>query len=161
MAVKFAALSVMELREIAAISGKSGLFQILKPSKSGVIVETLDGTKTRFLAPASSKVSILSEITMYTADAEGSISLHTVLTRIFEQFGETLSLNAKSDSADLVEFMAAVVPEYDRAKVYASDIKKLVVWYNIIVQNAPEVIKGQQPSEGVVEESSKEDAKEE
>lgn len=133
----------MELREIAAITGKPGLYRILKPGKAGVIVETLDATKTRFLASATSKVSILSEITMYTNDAEGSIPLQEVFSRIKDQYGDNMTLNAKSDGAALQELMAKVVPDYDREKVYVSDLKKLVTWYSILNQFAPEALKAQ------------------
>jgi hypothetical protein len=128
----------MELREIAAISGKPGLYQILKPSKAGVIVETIDENHTRFLAAATSKISILSEITMYTTDAKGAITLREVFANIQKQFGDNMTLTAKSDGADLHELMATVVPDYDRDKVYTSDLKKLVTWYSILHKYAPE-----------------------
>lgn len=131
----------MELREIAAITGKPGLYRILKPGKAGVIVETLDAAKTRFLASATSKVSILSEITMYTNDAEGSIPLQEVFSRIKDQYGDKMTLTAKSDGAALQELMAKVVPDYDREKVYVSDLKKLVTWYSILNEFAPDALK--------------------
>jgi hypothetical protein len=128
----------MDLREIAAITGKPGLYRILKPNKNGVIVESLDAAKTRVLAPATSKISILSEITMYTTDAEGSIPLPTVFVRIHEKYAGKLTITAKSAASELQALMADVVPDYDSEKVYTSDLKKLVTWYSIIAEFAPE-----------------------
>lgn len=128
----------MELREIAAITGKPGLYRILKPNKQGVIVEALDASKARTLAPATSKISILSEITMYTTDTDGSIPLPEVFRRIHAKYDGKLTLTAKSDAADLHALMAEVVPSYDREKVYTSDLKKLVTWYSIIAEHGPE-----------------------
>lgn len=131
----------MELREIASITGKPGLYRIMKPGRAGVIVESLDDQKSRFLASGTSKVSILSEITMYTTDAEGSIPLQEVFSRIQDKFGDKMTLNAKSEGAELHALMAAVVPDYDRDKVYTSDLKKLVTWYSILHQYAPTALK--------------------
>ncbi len=132
----------MQLRDIAAISGKPGLFRILKPTRSGVIIETLDEKRQRTVAGATSRVSILNDISMYTTDSEGSVPLGEVLMRVHEKHkGKPLSVSSKSDGADLEEFMGRILPNWDAERVYTSDIKKLVTWYNLLIQNAPELFK--------------------
>jgi hypothetical protein len=129
----------MELKDIAAISGKSGLYRIIKPSRNGVIVESVDETKTRTLAGATNKVSILGEITMYTTDNEGNIALSQVMMNIYQQYGAALPVDAKAEGAALHSFMAKVVPQYDSERVYTSDIKKLVTWYTLLVTHLVEL----------------------
>ena len=148
----------MELREIAAITGKPGLYRILKPNKNGVIVESLDAAKTRILAPATSKISILSEITMYTNDADGSIPLPEVFVRLHTKYAGKLTLTAKSEGAELHALMAELVPDYDREKVYTSDLKKLVTWYSIIAEAAPEAFEQKAVESGEVEATTGETA---
>ena len=130
----------MELKEVASISGKSGLFRILKPTYNGVVVETMDGQKKKMAVSASSKVSILKEISIYTTEQAGSVALQEVLCRIFEKYALTLPITSKADTADLMKFISEIVPAYDETKVYASDIKKLVTWYGIIAASAPELL---------------------
>jgi hypothetical protein len=138
----------MQLREVAAISGRPGLFQILKPTHGGVIVEALDNTRAREAVGASQRLSILSEISMYTTEGEGSEPLGNIFAAIFEKYnGKKLALTAKSDGADLEAFYGEVLPTWDRDRVYLSDIKKLVTWYNILVERAPEVLQPQKDEE--------------
>jgi hypothetical protein len=72
----------MELSEIASISGKGGLFKVLKPGKSGVLLESLDATKARIVASATQRLSVLSEISIYTTTKEGTVALEDVLKKI-------------------------------------------------------------------------------
>lgn len=130
----------MELREVAAVSGRGGLFKILKPTKNGVILEALDASKKRFVAGANERVSILNEISIYTTDKDGSVALETVLQKIHKTFGSDIKVTAKSSNDEFAAFLAAVLPEYDREKVYHSDIKKLANWYTIILANFPEIL---------------------
>ena len=128
----------MNLREYAAIAGKPGLYKILKPSRAGVIVESLDPQKTRFVATATSKVSLLQEITIYTTEGEGSTPLIEVMAAMSEKYGADLPVTSKSDGNELHGMFAEVLPEYDRERVYTSDIKKIVTWYTVLQQYAPE-----------------------
>jgi hypothetical protein len=131
---------MIELSKIAAIAGQGGLFQIKTPLKNGVMMESLDEKKTRFVAGPTSKVSILSEISIYTKTAEGSVSLESVLKNLHKKFGKQLPANPKSDGADLKKLLESVLPEVDLERVYVSDIKKLVSWYIILLANAPDVL---------------------
>ncbi len=130
----------MTLAEIATISGKGGLFKVLSPTKSGVILESLDETKTKIVATANNKLSVLSEISIYTTTKEGTTDLQEVLKRIHQEFGNDLGLDADADSSELKAFLKSVLPTYDEARVYVSDIKKLVRWYGIISQQVPEIL---------------------
>lgn len=130
----------MELREVAAVSGRGGLFKILKPTKSGVILEAIDASKKRFVAGANERVSILNEISIYTTDKEGSVPLEEVLHKIHATFGADTKITGKSTNDELGAFLAAVLPDYDREKVYHSDIKKLATWYSILQTNFPEIL---------------------
>lgn len=130
----------MDLKEIAAISGKGGLFKVLKPTRSGVILESLDEQKSRSAASAQSRVSLLKEISIYTTGTEGSVPLEEVFQKVYEKYGNNpLPVDGKSDAESLADFMAEVLPEYDRERVYSSDMKKLVTWYAILIKYAPEL----------------------
>jgi hypothetical protein len=128
----------MKLKEIATISGKPGLFKIFKPTKNGVIVESLDDKKAKMVAGASHRVSILQEVSIYTTSNENSVARAQVLDIIHQQYPEGIELNTKSSDADFKAFLEQIVPDYDRSKVYASDMRKLVNWYNIILKYTPE-----------------------
>ncbi|WP_400191148.1 DUF5606 domain-containing protein [Hymenobacter sp. B81] len=121
-----------DLREIAAISGMSGLYRLVRPAHNGVLVETLDAQGRRSVASARNKVSLLHEISIYTQDPEQTVPLTEVFDRIYQKYGQELPVTHKSDEAALSQFMGEVVPEYDRQRVYLSDIKKLVSWYGAV-----------------------------
>lgn len=130
----------MTLDDIATISGKGGLFKVFKPAKSGVILESLDDAKTKLVATANHRLSILSEISIYTTTKEGTVALIDVLKKINSSFGNDLGLDAEADASELKSFLKSVLPEYDEARVYVSDIKKLVKWYGVILKYAPEIL---------------------
>jgi len=129
---------MIELSKIAAIAGQGGLFQIKTALKNGVMMESIDEKKTKIVASATSKVSILSEISIYTQTAEGSVSLESVLKSLHEKYSDKLPADSKSDGADLKKLLQSVLKEVDFDRVYVSDIKKLVTWYGILVANVPE-----------------------
>jgi hypothetical protein len=130
----------MTLAEIASISGKGGLFKVVAPTKSGVILESLDETKTKLVATTSHRLSLLHEISIYTTTKEGTVPLEEVLKKIHTDFGDDLGVDGNSDASELKAFMKAVLPIYDESRVYISDIKKLVRWYDTILKHAPELL---------------------
>jgi len=143
----------MELKDIAAVSGKGGLFKILKPTKAGVILESLDDVKTRVVATIHNKISVLEEISIYTNTTEGTTPLKEILYTINDEFDKDTGLDKNSDSEELKSFFGHVLPDYDEERVYVSDIKKLVHWYNVLVKEAPELLK--RPAEPKDEPASK------
>jgi hypothetical protein len=130
----------MTLDDIATISGKGGLFKVFKPAKSGVILESLDESKTKVVATPNHRLSILSEISIYTTTKEGTATLIDVLKKINKEFGDDLGLDAEADPSELKSFLKSILPEYDENRVYVSDIKKLVRWYTILQKYAPEIL---------------------
>jgi hypothetical protein len=130
----------MTLSEIATISGKGGLFKVMAPTKSGVILESLDDTKTKLVATSSHKLSVLQEISIYTTTKEGSISLEEVLKKIYAEFKDDLGVDSNSDANELKSFLKSILPVYDENRVYVSDIKKLLKWYEVILKQAPEIL---------------------
>ena len=131
----------MELKEIVAVSGKGGLFKVVKPTRTGMILESLDEQKVRLVAGAHHRLSLLTDISVYTNTADGSTPLQDVLYTLRETYGtEALPVGGKSEPAELVAFMEKAVPDYASDRVYASDIKKLVTWYGILREQAPEIL---------------------
>ncbi|HEY8513274.1 MAG TPA: DUF5606 domain-containing protein [Cyclobacteriaceae bacterium] len=130
----------MTLSQIASISGKGGLFKVLAPTKSAIILESLDEKKARMVATSHHRVSLLNEISIYTTDKEGTVPLGDVLKKIYADFGDDPGVDGNSDPEELKAFIKAILPNYDESRVYVSDIKKLVKWYGILLQYAPEVL---------------------
>lgn len=136
----------MELKDIAAVSGKGGLFKVLKPSKAGVILESMDDKKQKLVAGLHHKVSVLDEISIYTHTSEGSIPLLEVFQKIFTEFDEDPGVDSSSPPDELKAFFKHILPDYDESKVYTSDMKKIVNWYRIVFKEAPEILKSKPES---------------
>jgi len=130
----------MKLSEVASVTGKGGLFKVLKPAKAGLILESMDDSKTKIMATGSHKVSLLDEISIYTHTKEGTTPLGEVLKKIHTEFGNDLGVDENADAVELKAFLKSVLPDYDDSRVYTSDIKKLVRWYGIISKVAPEIL---------------------
>ncbi|REA59290.1 hypothetical protein DSL64_18365 [Dyadobacter luteus] len=128
------------LKEIANVSGKGGLFRILKPSRAGVIVESLDEKHEKTLIGPNARVSVLKDVSIFTDGAEESVALSEVFLKIREIHGQEITVDVKASSdKDLIEFLNKVLPEFDRSKVYISDIKKIISWYNLLSKYVPEL----------------------
>lgn len=118
---------------ILAISGKPGLFRLVSRGKATLIVESLDAAKKRIPAFASDRVTSLADIAMYTDDED--MPLWKVLKNVGQkEDSKPTQINyKKAGSKELREYFAQVLPTYDRDRVHDSDIKKLIQWYNILV----------------------------
>ena len=118
---------------ILAISGKPGLFRLVSRGKATLIVESLDAAKKRIPAFASDRVTSLADIAMYTDDED--MPLWKVLKNVGQkEASKPTQINyKKASSKELREYFAQVLPTYDRDRVHDSDIKKLIQWYNILV----------------------------
>ncbi len=117
----------MELKDIMAISGHSGLFKFISQGRHGIIVESLMDAKRASIS-ASSKVSSLTDIAIFTND--GEIAFKEVLKKIKETENGGVAINQKSEDKELKKYFEKILPEYDRERVYTSDIKKVITWYN-------------------------------
>ena len=140
-------MKFMKYSDIASVSGKGGLFLIVKPTRSGVILESLDEKKQKLVVGASQRVSVLSDISIYTNTQEGSVPLEDVFKTIYKEFQEDPGVTPTSDSDELKAFLKHVLPDYDESRVYVSDIKKVVSWYNSLLANAPELLKEEEKKE--------------
>src|SRR5690554_4043348 len=147
----------MEFKEIATVSGKPGLYKILKPSRSGVVLESMDDKKTKLVVGTNHRVSILSEISIYTLTEEGAVPLEDVMKTIEKEFEGDTGLANDADNDEYKAFLKHVLAEYDEDRVYVSDIKKLVNWYRIIREYAPELL--QEEEEAAEGEDKREDGK--
>ena len=120
----------MNVEKILTIAGKPGLFALKLQTRSGFLAESLlDGKK--ITVGLRSNVSLLSEISMYTYTEEKPLVEIMRAIAIKENEGPT-SVSHKEDNAKLVAYFQEVLPDYDEDRVYASDIKKLLNWYNIL-----------------------------
>ncbi len=120
----------MDLKDILSIAGKPGLFKNIGQAKSGVIVESLIDGK-RFPAFAHERISSLAEISVFTH--EDDVPLVDVFKKIYEKFEGKEAIAPKADGKELKAFMKEVLPDYDEDRVYTSDIKKMVSWYNLLL----------------------------
>lgn len=121
------------LKTILSVSGKPGLYKLLSQGKNMLIVESLKDKK-RLPVYINDKVVSLGDIAMYTVDAE--VPLRDVMQKIYEKENGPVAIDVKKASNDeLKEFFAQILPDYDRERVYVTDIKKLINWYNLLVNN--------------------------
>lgn len=121
----------MKLEKVIAISGKPGLFEIISQSKSGIIVESLSDKK-RFPVNSLHNISTLNDIAIYTYETE--VPLKEVFFNVFEKEEGKESIDPKSSKNDLSTYFGEVLPGYDEERVYASNIKKILSWYNALVK---------------------------
>ncbi len=123
------------LKTILSISGKPGLYKLVSQGKNMLIVETISAEKKRMPAYATDSIVSLGDIAIYTNDSE--VPLSEVFEKIKEkQAGQRIDLNIKKASQNVLQdFLEEVLPEFDRDRVYASDIKKLMTWYNLLLEN--------------------------
>jgi hypothetical protein len=130
----------MDFKDIAAVSGKGGLFKVVKPTKTGVILESLDDDKTKLVTTLNQKVSVLAEISVYSTGEQETVAINEVFLKIKDEFDDDPGVDKNSDPEELKSFLSHILPDYDRERVYVSDIKKIVNWYQIIYQFAPELL---------------------
>jgi hypothetical protein len=143
----------MDIKLIMSIAGHHGLYKFIAEGRNGVIVENLEDKK-RINAYSSFKISSLSDIAIFTDS--GEVPLKEVLIKIKEKENGGSALNAKASNDELKKYLESILPNYDKERVYVSDIKKLVQWYNIL-QKA-DMLEFDEPK---TEEPATEDKKEE
>ena len=121
----------MDLSKILSIAGKNGLFKVVSQAKNAVIVESLNDGK-RFPAFGHEKMSSLEEISVFTTGDD--ISLKKVFEEFYLKLEGKPAIDSKSDNNALKNFFLGMIPDYDQDRVYVSDIKKMVSWYNVLVE---------------------------
>lgn len=121
------------LQTVLAIAGKPGLYRLVSRGNKNLIVESLDAAKKRTPIFGADKVISLADIAMYTDN--GEVPLAEVLQKVADkEESKEASLNPKKASnEELQNYFAEILPDYDRERVYMTDIKKLLTWYNLLV----------------------------
>ena len=119
------------LKDLMAISGHGGLFKFISQARNGIIVESLE-TGKRMNAFTTMKVSSLEDIAIYTEEED--VPLQEVLIGLHEYENGGEAISPKSDPDELKDYFSAILPEYDRERVYVSDIKKVLTWYNLLLK---------------------------
>ena len=147
----------MDLSKTLSISGMSGLFKVVAQGKSGLIVESL-ADKKRIPVHASNKISVLDNISIYINSGD-TIPLSDLLKKMYDKQGGQPALDSKSSDDELKKFFESVLPEYDKEKVHTSDIRKAVLWYNLLQKTDIFTAKEEEKKEGdtptVLEEGAK------
>jgi len=143
----------MSLDKILSIGGKPGLFKLLTQTRTGFVAESLlDGKK--ITVGMASNVSILSEIAIFTLEEE--LPLKQVFQKIQEkENGGVTSIGHKEEKIKLEEYFFDIVPNYDEDKVYPSDIKKVIQWYNLLHNNGITDFTSEEDVPAETEETSK------
>ncbi|MEO4004888.1 MULTISPECIES: DUF5606 domain-containing protein [unclassified Flavobacterium] len=142
----------MSIERILAISGKPGLYALKLQTRTGFVAESLlDGKK--ITVGLRSNVSLLSEISIYTYD--GEIRLAEVFRAIAEKEDNGPAISHKEDNATLETYFREVLPEFDEDRVYASDIKKVLNWYNMLQANG--LVSKEAPAEAAETETATEE----
>ena len=122
----------MSLEKILTISGKPGLYQLQNQTRNGFLaISLIDGKKIS--VSARQNVSILAEIAIYTLTKE--LPLGEVFAKIFDKEKGGKAISHKSTKDELEEYFFEILPDYDEDRVYPSDIKKIVQWYNLLTKN--------------------------
>lgn len=143
----------MKLAEIVSITGMPGLFKVLTKKGDGVIVTSLTDGKSQFVSARTHLFSSLDNITIYTTDENKA--LKDVFAEMKKQEGAHAPAAVKSDE-EIKKYIAAIIPDYDREKVYLSDMKKLIKWYNLL--NDKKLIEELLKDEATAEEAASDDA---
>lgn len=144
----------MKISEVLAISGKPGLFKVLASSAKNLVVESmLDGKRTS--VPGSIRVSSLNDITMYTL--KDDVPLQEILLKMHKKSKGAAVLSHNSTPQEIKDFVDSVITNLDHDRVYSSDLRKLVQWYNILIDQKALPFDPEDPKES--EEGEEKDAK--
>ncbi|WPQ64043.1 DUF5606 domain-containing protein [Chitinophaga sancti] len=123
----------MQYREIVAVTGLGGLFQLIASKQDGAIVRSLEDKSTRFVSSRIHNFTPLESIEVFTTGE--NVNLAEVFKAMQEQDGKTALVDAKADNNAIKAYFKSVFPEFDEERVYVSDMKKMVKWYTILKSN--------------------------
>ncbi len=135
----------MDLSGIISISGMPGLYKVVSQAKNGVIVESLIDKK-RFPAFATNKISALEDISMFTTNDDKRIS--EIMKTIFDKEGGKKCIDNKADDKAIIAYFAEILPDYDKERVYVSNMRKLFSWYNLLSETGNLKAKEEVAAEG-------------
>lgn len=123
----------MEYRQIVAVTGLSGLYHLMSTKNDGAIVRSLTDKSVKFVSARIHHITPLESIEIYTTG--DNVRLHEVLEKVKEQDAEVAALNKKKDDKAAKAYFKTILPDFDESRVYASDIRKLLKWYEILKSN--------------------------
>ena len=149
----------MDLENIISIAGYSGLHKVVGSTKNGIVVESLEGGK-RMAAYSTHKVSALDDISIFTETED--VPLKDVFQKMYGTNNGKAGINHKSSAEELKTFFKKSLPDYDQERVYVSDIKKVIRWYNLLIESGmlkPEEKEGKSKKEVKVKKEVKQKAK--
>ena len=147
----------MKITDILAVAGKPGLYQVLASGSASIVVESMvDGKRSS--VPGTARVSNLADITMYTHDDD--VPLLDILNRMHDAQKGAEGPSHKDVAQTIRDFVDGIVPELDHDRVYQSDLKKLVQWYNLLVSKGAFPLEApEKPEEAPAEDAPKKEAK--
>jgi len=119
----------MKLKDFLAISGEGSLFRFVAQGKNAIVVENIENGK-KMSVSGTTKVSALEEIAIYTIAED--MPLSKIMDKIWEKENRGPAISHKSSDADMKKYFAEILPDYDKQRVYTSDIKKVFQWYNYL-----------------------------
>ncbi|MCZ2443864.1 MAG: DUF5606 domain-containing protein [Flavobacteriales bacterium] len=149
----------MEFEKLVAISGQSSLYLVISRTNSGFIAESLEDKK-RIPVFQNMDVSMLEDISIYAES--GETALKDVFLKIFEKYNGKSLPDTKADNAELFRFFEEVLPDFDKDKVYASHIRKIVKWYNQLLKHemiTPEKLASKKSEEDTTEQAESSEGK--
>ena len=142
------------IKDVVAITGAPGLYQILKADDKAIVIESMDNKKRRQLVKGNMMVTKLVDVSIYTED--DSEPLVNVLTAVKEKYGSDLPVSKKSSNDELMDFLREVLPTLDDEKVYPSNVKKLISWYKILEEFEVDLTIEEEEEEASSEEKTEE-----
>jgi len=120
----------MNLKDILAVSGLPGLFKLSSTRPNGLIVEDLDTHKTQFCSVRKHQFTPMETVAIYTMT--DTIEIKDVFQRMIDQLEDNPPVDTKADKETIKEYFEDVIPEYDKDRVYVSDMKKVIKWFNFL-----------------------------
>ena len=122
----------MDLSNLVAVSGLSGIYKMAKNRKNGLILENIDTEKKKFYSSRKHQFTPLESISIYTYG--DTVELHEVFATMRDQVETNPPVPHKSDNDTLREYFETILPSFDREKVFVSDIKRLIKWFNFLME---------------------------
>ena len=120
----------MNLKDILAISGLPGLYKMIDSRGNGLLVQGMDGGKTKFYSMRKHQFTPMETVAIYTMS--DTIELSEILQRMLDQVEENPPVGVKESKEKIEDYFSSIVPDYDEDRVYVSDMKKVIKWFNIL-----------------------------
>ena len=120
----------MNLKDILAISGLPGLYKMIDSRGNGLLVQGIDGGKTQFYSMRKHQFTPMETVAIYTMS--DTIELSVILQRMLDQATENPPAGVKESKEKIEDYFSSIVPDYDEDRVYVSDMKKVIKWFNIL-----------------------------